>query len=367
MIQFTNQFNQCSKILCALFTTLLLLFLIDYYFKIVFFNGIFLFAYLSCIVTVTILITTVLIQHVLKLNKPIDYNSKKKYLEPFLGIYWYFNKNVNDGSNNERCKDNVNELFDEVKDVNIDVRIQEFIGDIKQRFILNWYREISSNEQFLKETEQLLDEIIRRFLQIVIAVDNRSLIQGILAILLRHIKEFKKALKRSQKNDICIEDAYRYNHIGSTSLEKYEEFICQLTTKLLKQFVSSELWSSLVWRTLVSILSKKLTTTTLIHISKPGFINYFIVSVCAKHATKEQLQLHRMTYISISNVNLKRKTERKSNNVVEKKHLKLSNNVDGGNTPKISPKKITLKSNLAAKIEKKPKPVPEIVGSFIFR
>lgn len=364
MIEFTNQLNQCSKILFALFTTLFILFLVDYYFTIVFFNGTFLFAYLSCIITLTILLTTALIQHVLKLNKPIDYDSKKKYLESIRCTYsYYFHKKAIDENTNIE-KVSSEDLLDEINNANIDVRIQEFICDIKERFILNWYKEISDDEQFLKETEQLLDEIIRRFLQIVIAVDNRALIQGILTILLKHIKEFKKATKRSQKNGICIEDAYRYCHIGSTSEDKYEEFVCQLTTKLLKQFVSSELWSSLVWRTLVAILSKKLTTMLLIHLSQPGFINYFLVNLCAKQDSKEQLQLHKMTYISISNVDLRRKTEHKPNEI-KKNYLKSSDNVDGGNTPKISPKKaVTKANNVTVKIEKKPKPVQEIVRRF---
>lgn len=50
---------------------------------------------------------------------------------------------------------------------------------------------------------------MRRFLQIVVQIDNKKLVHGILIILLKHIKEFRKTEKRQKNSCKSLEDSYR--------------------------------------------------------------------------------------------------------------------------------------------------------------
>lgn len=74
---------------------------------------------------------------------------------------------------------------------------------------MKWYPKISDDDLFLKETRNLLDDIIRRFLQIVVQVDNKKLVHGILVIFLKHIREFRKTVKRQRTTRKSIEELYR--------------------------------------------------------------------------------------------------------------------------------------------------------------
>lgn len=193
-----------GKVFFSSLLTIVVMFVLDCRYKLLPFNGIPLLVYLIFVVLLSMWGTSVLIQHLLKTNKPFEYDFKTGRAKHVEKVFQYFYKLKNDEQFVPKTS-----TFENRK--NIDERIDEFVEDVEKRFVANWYREISDDQQFLVETRRLLDEVIRRFLQVVIMVDNKALMQGTLVILLRHIKEFKKSLKRSQKNPgtIGMEDVYR--------------------------------------------------------------------------------------------------------------------------------------------------------------
>lgn len=187
---------------------MVVMFALDCRYKMLPFNGILLLVYLIFVVLLAMWGTSVLIQRLLKTNKPFEYDFSTGRSKHVKKVFDYLDK-----LKNERgvASEAIEETIMRENQKNIDERIDEFVRDVEKRFVENWYREISDNQEFLVETRQLLDEVIRRFLQVVVMIDNKALMQGILMILLRHVKEFKKSLKRSQKSPgtIGIEDLYR--------------------------------------------------------------------------------------------------------------------------------------------------------------
>lgn len=132
----------------------------------------------------------------------------------------------------------------------------------------------------------------------------------------------------------------RYAHIGSKSIKAQEYYVQQLTASLLRQFINWELWNSLPCRTLVSILSRKLTNYLLIYLSKPGFINYRLLKAVASKDHQDKLELNSYSFVSLSGCReLKKPIEKEGGLKIDQKLL--ADSIDGGNTPKETPKKST--------------------------
>ncbi|KAF5303294.1 hypothetical protein FQA39_LY10033 [Lamprigera yunnana] len=294
----------------------------------------------------------IFISEFLENNKPYEYDYERNALLKCIGyIYNYQNNCVQSGSkkNGESCgivEDEVDEVggqevptVSERRVKSIDERIDILVKDIQVRFILKWYLNISTDPFFLSESKVLIDDIIRHFLQIVIDIDGRKLIYGYSIILLKHLKEFRKTIKRCQKTNGSVEKLYRYSHIGSKSDKAAEYFIYQLTCNVFRQFINWELWNSLPCQSLVSILSKKFTTYLLKFISTPGYLNYKIVELCASDVDKSRLKLNKYSFISLSDVDHSGKlTQLQNAQDVKRRDIK-SLIRDEYNTPKISPKK----------------------------
>lgn len=95
------------------------------------------------------------------------------------------------------------------KSYDIDDRINDFVDDIEKRFLSNWYCHISSDRLFLDESHKLLEDVVRRFLQVVVQIDHKKIVHSVFVIVLRHLKEFRRATKRTEKNGGSVEENYR--------------------------------------------------------------------------------------------------------------------------------------------------------------
>lgn len=82
--------------------------------------------------------------------------------------------------------------------------------DINKYFIIKWYSYISQNEEFTEQSKVLLEELIVHLVEVQVLVSNKLLLHGCLNLFLRHLKEFRRSLKRKEKYGGKIEDLYRY-------------------------------------------------------------------------------------------------------------------------------------------------------------
>lgn len=91
---------------------------------------------------------------------------------------------------------------------NID-NVKVLTEDINNYFITKWYFNISHNEEFTEQSKLLLQELITRLVEVQLLVSNKLLLQGTLNLFLRHLKEFRRSLKRKEKYGGKIEQLYR--------------------------------------------------------------------------------------------------------------------------------------------------------------
>lgn len=88
-------------------------------------------------------------------------------------------------------------------------RIQELTNDIDKYFISKWYSNISKDNDFTEESKLFLEEVINRLAEVQLSVNTKVLLHGFLNIYLKHLKEFRRSLKRKEKYSGSIEELYR--------------------------------------------------------------------------------------------------------------------------------------------------------------
>lgn len=82
--------------------------------------------------------------------------------------------------------------------------------DIDRFFISRWYCNISPDQNFPMESKVFVQEVLTRVTEVALQMNSKSLLHGVLNIFLKHLKEFRRGLKRQDKYKVAIEDVYRY-------------------------------------------------------------------------------------------------------------------------------------------------------------
>lgn len=265
-------FAVCVSLICAIVT-------LDAYVPLLPFGGLWLIVYLITVSLVTVWFTFSALQRLLGGNKPLRHPRLRAFLDDFT---------------RRPRRSQVRPPKD------LEERISEFSRDIDAQFVKKWFGNLTDDETFREETRNLICDVTRRFLQVVVAVDGKKLLRGSLLVLLKHLKEYRRSVRRGERNGISTEESYRLSHAAGRSAKARDYFLHKLTEIFLRQFVSSELWTSLPCRVLVAVLSQKVVGYLLIYVSKPGFINYRLLSLLAAEEIEKELELERYSFISLS-------------------------------------------------------------------
>ncbi|XP_046828613.1 uncharacterized protein LOC124428518 [Vespa crabro] len=140
-----------------------------------------------------------------------------------------------------------------------------YVDDIIRKINLDcidvWYKNISTDKAFPNEAQTLLKMLLIKILQKVNSIDKLKLANKMADVVLLHLKEYRRALRRVEKGTSTnLEEAYRCLHPGSRSVLTLEHIFHRLVTVLAQEFLQWELTSSLPCKLLVSILARKLLT-----------------------------------------------------------------------------------------------------------
>ncbi|CAH1114966.1 unnamed protein product [Psylliodes chrysocephalus] len=179
-------------------------------------------------------------------------------------------------------------------------KVTLLVEDIDKYFISKWYIYVSADKEFPEKSKLFLEDVIKRFAEVQACVSSKVLTQGVLNIFLRHLKEYRRSIKRREKYDGNVEDLYRYSHIIGSNPKIQDRFVQQLTANVLRHFINSELWNSLPCQVLVSIISRKLILFLLNLISNPEIINYQLLNTLASKIVKEKYNLGNYSRISLT-------------------------------------------------------------------
>lgn len=221
----------CGRFCISSFILIIGILIFDYKSNILPINGIWLALYMIFVIISAVWVSCFLIQKILQQNQVLEFDfDSNRYLKLFKNVckslripinFDFFSTKVVSkcGSDTPKINKKIIDVIDSIPilkqkinyepEKNIDDRIDDFTNDIEQRFIVKWYKYISDDISFSNEAKVLLDSVTRRVLQVSVNVDSDKILSGTLVILLKHLKEYRKALKRANKNGHSVEDAYR--------------------------------------------------------------------------------------------------------------------------------------------------------------
>ncbi|XP_029673239.1 uncharacterized protein LOC115241575 [Formica exsecta] len=142
------------------------------------------------------------------------------------------------------------------------VNLTDTIREIDAKCIEIWYKNISNDKSFPNEAQDLLSKFLTKLVLKASLIDKIKLVNKLANILVLHLKEYRRALRRVEKGAASsVEEAYKYLHPGSRSVSILEHMLHHLVTVLAQEFLQWELTSSLPCKLLLSILAKKLLIT----------------------------------------------------------------------------------------------------------
>lgn len=88
-------------------------------------------------------------------------------------------------------------------------KVKALTREISMYYISKWYSIISHDGDFTEQSRILLEEIISRLAEVQICVSNKLLLHGSLNLFLRHLKEFRRSLRRKEKYGGKTDELYR--------------------------------------------------------------------------------------------------------------------------------------------------------------
>ncbi|XP_069362290.1 uncharacterized protein [Maniola hyperantus] len=227
-------------------------------------TGIWFISYILLLFISSVVCSFKFMQWLLHLNKPIKYDIEKilnKY--PFLaGVL----PQVSQKLDTEQSKEyDTNEL-------------SIITTVLEKKLVSSWYVSYISEEiGFPFACKQMLDQMIAKAFQICDKIETKDVYVDICAILISHLKEYKKALKRQETTPkSTVESLYKKIHPISDSNNKKDQsadHCINLLRIVLKELVPWELWDTPYSELLVRILAKKLNIYIENTISNPIWLN----------------------------------------------------------------------------------------------
>lgn len=87
--------------------------------------------------------------------------------------------------------------------------VKRLTAEIDKYFVSYWYYNISEDTNFPNETQAFLEEVLTSSVNTMLQVNHAVVVHGVMNLLLKHLKEFRKSLKRQEKYSRPIDDLYR--------------------------------------------------------------------------------------------------------------------------------------------------------------
>ncbi|XP_063832146.1 uncharacterized protein LOC135081357 [Ostrinia nubilalis] len=220
------------------------------------------------------------LQWLLQLNKPVKYDLEELVKEyPYLS----FLREVLPCPPKRKTKE-VREDYD-TNELSVITTVLE------RKLVSSWYVPYISQEiGFPFACKQMLDQMIGKMFQICNKIEPKDVYVDICSIMISHLKEYRKALKRHEKSPTStIESHYKTSHPISNSDQKLEsaDHCTNVLRVVLKELVPWELWDTPHSELLVRILSKKLDTFIGETLADPVWLNDKLLSILKDEESTE--------------------------------------------------------------------------------
>lgn len=129
---------------------------------------------------------------------------------------------------------------------------------LERKLVSSWYvGYISEDIAFPFACKHMLDQMIGKAFEICKKIDIRDIYIDLTSIMISHLKEYQKALKRQEKAEGSIEKHYKKTYHFENNLQSMEH-CTNILRLVLKDLTPWELWETPQSELLIRILSKRL-------------------------------------------------------------------------------------------------------------
>lgn len=96
----------------------------------------------------------------------------------------------------------------------INAEIKTFVDNIRDRYIVSWYSDVSANQDFPRELEYIIEDVLRALYGRLAAIDPCELLQLVIPVAHAHFRKFKECLAmKGTPGDVNIDDGGLYDSL----------------------------------------------------------------------------------------------------------------------------------------------------------
>lgn len=178
----------------------------------------------------------------------------------------------------------------------INAEIKTFVDNIRDRYIVSWYSDVSANQDFPRELEYIIEDVLRALYGRLAAIDPCELLQLVIPVAHAHFRKFKECLAmKGTPGDVNIDDGglydslrdaprkhFRFSHVafeGEASEKCYLKSVTSLLVSLLEppHVLSSPATNALV----IDILTCNILVPIVDLMCDPEWLNWAVLYLCS--------------------------------------------------------------------------------------
>lgn len=187
----------------------------------------------------------------------------------------------------------------------VTAEVKAFVDNIKTRYIDSWYAAVSSNQDFPKELEYIIEDVLRALYLRLGSLDACSLLEKMLPVAHAHYRKYRSCLSAVErtKRDSCDEsceamrrDAIRrrfaLKHIAFESEASEQQYLRGITSVLVKLLEPPHLLASPATNALViDILTNNVLARAVDLLCTPEWLSWALLFVLSMEEDAEILSM----------------------------------------------------------------------------
>lgn len=187
----------------------------------------------------------------------------------------------------------------------VTAEVKAFVDNIKTHYIDSWYADVSSNQDFPKELEYIIEDVLRALYLRLGSLDACSLLEKMLPVVQAHYRKYRTCLLAVErtKRDSCDEscDALRreairkrfpLKHVAFESETAEQHYLRGITSVLVKLLEPPHLLASPATNALVvDILTNNVLAPAVNLLCMPEWLNWALLFVLSMEEDAEILSM----------------------------------------------------------------------------
>ncbi|KAH7951267.1 uncharacterized protein LOC119393503 [Rhipicephalus sanguineus] len=187
----------------------------------------------------------------------------------------------------------------------VTAEVKAFVDNIKTHYIDSWYAAVSSNQDFPKELEYIIEDVLRALYLRLGSLDVCSLLEKMLPVAQAHYRKYRACLSAVERaknscNESCeamrreaIRRRFQFKHIAFESEASEQQYLRGITSVLVKLLEPPHLLASPATNALVvDILTNNVLARGVDLLCTPEWLNWALLFLLSMEEDEEILSMN---------------------------------------------------------------------------